>query len=151
MVITPEHADRVESPEFRKSKERLKADGHFKCWVCGVVDNLQVHHYGAEWSLENLTDFNLLKEFCEEWDPYGYGRLLKNTPILTVDDIRNLLVLCQEHHIGGSKNGAANGIHEITFPVWLMQKLAQKGEDPVPQCGQSVTDVLKELKDVEDR
>lgn len=30
VVITPEHADRTESAEFRHDKERLKADGHFK-------------------------------------------------------------------------------------------------------------------------
>lgn len=146
VIITPEHAERTESAEFRHAKERLKADGHFKCWVCGRADGLQVHHYGAEWSLENVTDFETLKVFCEEWDPYGYGKLLRNQPITTVDDVRNMLVLCQEHHIGGSGDGAANGIHEITFPVWVMQKLAKQGEDPVPQEGESPEKVLAEIE-----
>lgn len=51
VVITPEHADRTESVEFRHSKARLKADGHFKCYVCGSTEHLQVHHFGCEWSL----------------------------------------------------------------------------------------------------
>lgn len=31
VVISPEHAERTESAEFKRSKERLKADGHYKC------------------------------------------------------------------------------------------------------------------------
>ncbi|WP_407308119.1 hypothetical protein [Desulfosporosinus sp. SB140] len=73
VVITPEHAERTESAEFRHAKERLKTDGHFKCWVCGAIENLQVHHFGAEWSLENITDFAKLKAFCEEWDHMDMG------------------------------------------------------------------------------
>ena len=69
VIITPEHAERTEPAEFRRSKERLKADGHDKCWVCGTTENLQVHHFGCEWSLENICDFAKLKAFCEEWDP----------------------------------------------------------------------------------
>lgn len=49
VVIDPSHVERIESSEFRHAKERLKADGHFKCWVCGATENLQVHHFGAEW------------------------------------------------------------------------------------------------------
>lgn len=143
IVITPEHAQRSESKEFRRSKERLKADGHYRCWVCGGAENLQAHHYGAEWSLEAVTDFAKLKAFVEEWDPYGYGRLLRNQPITSADDVRNLLVLCQEHHTGvdHQDGGSGMGIHELTFPVWVIQKLAKAGEDPVPQAGQAVTEV----------
>lgn len=100
VVITPEHADRTESPEFRHSKDRIKKDGHFKCWVCGAMENLQVHHFGCEWSLQNVCDFEKLKAFCEEWDPYGYGKLLRNIPIITADDVRNMLVLRMQHHLG---------------------------------------------------
>lgn len=127
-VITPEHVKRTESEEFRKNKERLKDDGHFKCYICGSTENLQVHHFGCEWSLENDCDFEKLKAFLEEWDPYGYGKLLKNKPITSVDDIRNLLVLCEYHHIH-----PIDGIHETTFPVWIIQKLAKQGTEPVPE------------------
>ncbi len=132
VVITPEHVKRKESKEFRASKRRLKQDGHYHCYVCGNEKKLQVHHYGAEWSLENNVDFGKLKEFVEEWDVYGYGRLLNKQPIETVDDIRNMMVLCQEHHTGGTKDGSANGIHNITFPAWISQKLDKIVNTSVP-------------------
>lgn len=131
VVIYPEHEPREESRLFRKNKERLIEDGHFECWVCGSTENLQVHHYGCEWSLENVCDFKKLKEFLEEWDPYGYSKTLKKKPIECVDDIRNMMVLCREHHIE-----VVNGIHQTTFPIWIIQKLAKKGEEPVPDDNQ---------------
>ncbi len=151
IIITPEHVDRTESAEFRQAKARLKTDGHFKCWVCDSTENLQVHHFGAEWSLENVTDFDKLKAFCEEWDPYGYGRLLRNQLMTTVDDVRNMLVLCQEHHTGvdHADNNSGTGIHSLTFPVWVIQKLAKDGEDPVPQDGETSQEVLKEMESLE--
>jgi hypothetical protein len=75
---------------------------------------------------------DLLKEFLEEWDVYGYGRLLKNQPLTSTDDVRNMMALCQEHHTGGDDDGSANGIHNITFSAWIAQKLAKKGMSPVP-------------------
>lgn len=146
VVITPEHAEREESEEFRRAKERLKADGHWRCWVCGSTENLQAHHYGCEWSLWEACDPAKLKAFLEEWDPYGYGRLLRRKLIESPDDIRNLLVLCQEHHTGGAVDGAANGIHEITFPVWIIQRLAKDGLDPVPQDSEPPGEVLRQLE-----
>lgn len=132
VVITPEHVHRKESKMFRETKQRLREDGHYVCWVCGSTESLQVHHYGGEWSLENVIDLNKLKTFLEEWDCYGYGRLLKNVPLTSVDDIRNTMVLCQEHHTGGTTDGSANGIHNITFPAWVSQKLVKIGEETVP-------------------
>ncbi len=151
VVITPEHADRTESAEFRQAKARLKADGHFKCWVCGTTEDLQVHHFGLEWSLENIADFDKLKQFVEEWDPYGYGRLLRNQPITSADDVRNMLVLCQAHHTGvdHEDGNSGTGIHDLTFPVFVIQKLAKTGEDPVPQDGETSQEVLKEMESLE--
>jgi hypothetical protein len=148
IIITPEHAERKESEEFRRNKERLKEDGHYKCYICGSTKNLQVHHFGCEWSLEKVCDFDKLKQFCEEFDPYGYGRLLKNKPMDSVDDIRNLLVLCQEHHTGvdHADGGSGAGVHELTMPIWIIQKLAKKDEIPVPQEGQTVQEVEEEIK-----
>jgi hypothetical protein len=150
IIITPEHTQRTESAEFRRSKERLREDGHYRCWVCGTTENLQVHHFGIEWSLANLADWKKVKAFCEEWDPYGYGRLLRNQPMTSADDIRNMLVLCQEHHTGvdHADGGSGTGIHDLTFPVWVMQKLAKEGNDPVPQDGQTEEQVLTEIEEV---
>ena len=116
----------TESPEFKKTKERLKEDGHFTCWICGATEKLQVHHFGVEYALNNDCDFDKLKEFLELFDIYGYSKLLKDKPITTADDIRNMMVLCPEHHIE-----RATGIHETTFPIWQAQKWF-KQYDPVP-------------------
>lgn len=132
-VILPERDERVTSYTFKKTKVRLKKDGHFSCYVCRSTENLEVHHFGCEYSLSNSCDFDKLKNFCEEFDPYGYGKLLKNIPFTDVDDIRNMMVLCEEHHTGcTSQDGIANGIHNITFPAWIIQKLAKDGVEPIP-------------------
>ena len=152
VVVTPDHAQRSESEEFRRTKERLKADGHYWCWACGATDNLQVHHFGIEWSLANIADWDKVKAFCEEWDPYGYGRLLRNQPMSSPDDVRNMLVLCQEHHTGvdHADGGSGTGIHELTFPIWLVQKLVKAGADPVPQAGETVKQVKENVKETEE-
>ena len=147
VVITPSHVRRTESEAFRRNKQRLREDGHYQCWVCGSTENLQVHHFGIEWSLSNIADWEKVKAFCEEWDPYGYGRLLHNQAITSPDDIRNLLVLCQEHHTGvdHADGGSGTGIHDLTFPVWVVQKLAKTADGPVPQAGQTVDEVMQEV------
>jgi hypothetical protein len=132
VVQYPEHEERTESKLFRETKKRLRKDGHYKCYICGTTKVLQVHHYGGEWALSETIDLSVLKEFLEEWDVYGYGKLMKNVPLTSVDDVRNAMVLCQEHHTGGTSDGSANGIHNITFPAWISQKLAMKGTETVP-------------------
>ena len=140
IVIDPSHVDRTESPEFRRSKERLKEDGHYKCYICGTAEGIQVHHLG-EYCFANVIDFGKLKQFCEDFDPYGYGKLLKNKSMSGVDEVRNCLCLCREHHIE-----KGTGVHELTMPIWLIQKLAKSGEDPVPQNGESAGQVLEEVE-----
>src|SRR5579875_3061209 len=148
VVITPDHVRRTESAEFRETKKRLKADGHYQCWVCGTTENLQVHHFGIEWSLANIADWDKVKAFVEEWDPYGYGRLLRNKPMCSADDIRNMLVLCQAHHTGvdHETGGSGTGIHEMSFPIWLVQKLARLGANVVPQSGETVDEAAETVR-----
>ncbi len=148
LVIVPDHAKRTPSEDFRKAKERLQEDGHYRCWVCGATENLHVHHFGIEWSLAHFADWKKVKDFCGEWDPYGYGRLLKNVPMTSPDDIRNLLVLCEPHHIGvdHANDNSGIGIHEITFPVFLIQKLAKDGIDAVPQNGETLQQAEETVK-----
>jgi hypothetical protein len=147
IVITPDHGNSRSTPEFHKSKQRLHEDGHYKCFVCGGTNDLEVHHQGCEWSLEEICDYDKLKDYCEKHDPYGYGYLLKNTPITTVDDIRNCMVLCQCHHTGidHTTEGTGTGIHQMTGPIFNIQMIAKDGLVPVPQDGQSVEDIQKEL------
>lgn len=140
VVIDPSHADRTESAEFRRSKERLKEDGHYRCYICGTTEDIQVHHL-AEYCFATIVDFDKLKQFCEEFDPYGYGKLLRNKRMTSIDEVRNCLCLCRSHHIE-----KGTGVHETTLPIWLIQKLAKTGEDPVPQDGQQPEEVLKEIE-----
>lgn len=146
-IIDPTHAERTESPAFVAAKKRLHTDGHYQCWVCGTTQDLQVHHFLAEYMFKDLVDFAVMKETAESLDVYGYGHLLKNVPITDPEDIRCFMVLCQAHHTGvdHGDGGSGTGIHEITFPSWIMQKLAKKGLDPVPQKGETFPDVLKRL------
>lgn len=148
IVVDPDHEARTESAEFRAAKKRLKEDGHYKCYICGTTEGLQVHHRACEYMFENIVDFDKLKEFVEEWDIYGYGRLLKAKPITSADDIRNQMVLCQEHHTGVDKNdgGGATGIHYLPFPEWIIQKLALDGANPVPQKGETIAQAETRVK-----
>ncbi|MFC4526401.1 hypothetical protein ISN76_12985 [Dyella halodurans] len=140
-VVDPDHDQRTESPEFRHTKKRLHDDGHMQCWVCGSLDKLQVHHLFCEYMFANVVDYDNLKAMAEEWDVYGYGRLLKKQPVLTPDDIRNMMVLCQTHHTGVSR-----GIHDITFPTWISQKMALKGACPVPMLGETFDQAMARIK-----
>lgn len=148
LAVDPNEVQRTESPTFRKSVERLKEDGHYRCWICGSTEGLQVHHRGAEWQYGTIVDFGLLKEFLEEWDPYGYSKVLKAQPITTVDDIRNQLVLCQRHHTGvdHTDGSMGTGIHDMDFPTWVAQKIARKGLEPVPQDGETGEQVLQRIE-----
>ena len=133
IVNDPAHGRRSTSAIFRASKKRLRADGHWQCWICGTTRHLEVHHYGLEWMFAAVADWAALKAFCEEWDVYGYGHLLRHQPMTSVDDIRNCMVLCREHHRGGPADGAANGTHNITFSAWVSPKLVRADAVTVPQ------------------
>ena len=157
IMITPEHEKRKESKLFKESKKRLKADGHYRCYICGCEDSkenkLQAHHYGAEWSMSSIVDYQKLKLFCEEWDLYGYGRLMKNILMDSPDDVRNFMILCANHHVEINKTANnPTSIHHMTFPYFIMQKLSLDGLDPIPQQDQTekqVEDAIKKYQDEE--
>ena len=124
-----EHPQRKgESAEFRASVKRLREDGHHKCFVCGTINDVECHHFLCEWSLASEADFEKLSALVQIFDVYGYGRLLKNLPITTVDDIRNMMNLCKAHHIE-----QVTGIHSTTFSAWVSQCLSKAGCEIVPQ------------------
>lgn len=152
-VIDPDHHERTESSEFRDAKARLKQDGHYKCYICGGTENLQVHHRALEYMFTNVADMDKVKEFCEEWDVYGYGKLLKNKPLTSQDDVRNQMVLCQLHHTGvDHENGnSGTGIHSLTFPSWIIQKLCKDGANPIPQSGETGDMALDRIEKNEDK
>lgn len=139
-VVDPDHAARTESSVFRKAKERLKEDGHYKCFICGTDKNIQIHHFVAEYMFENIADLDKAKEIAEIFDVYGYGKLLKNQPLTSIEDVRCLMALCQTHHTGvdHADGNSGTGIHSLTFPSWIIQRVARDGANPVPQPNETV-------------
>lgn len=150
-AVDPDHEQRTESAEFREAKRRLHEDGHMACYICQGTENLQVHHRACEYMFAGVVDFDLLKLFCEEWDLYGYGKLLKAKPITSQDDVRNQMVLCQAHHTGvdHEDGGGGTGIHAVTFPTWIIQKLALAGANPIPQQGETFAQAQARIKKYE--
>jgi len=141
--VTPKHGKR-NTTAFHKSVKRLQDDGHYFCSHCGVKEKIEVHHL-HEFSLENICDFDKLKEYLITHDEYGYSKLMIDEQITTVDDVRNLLCLCKPHH-----TGKGTGIHELEYAVWLAQRTCKKGEDPIPQKDETIQQVEDRIAEVND-
>ena len=71
--------------------------------------------------------------------------MLINTPITSIDDPRNLITLSQQYHTGVDQEdgGSGIGIHETSFPVWVIQVVAKAGFSPVPVKGETVDYIMK--------
>ena len=146
-VIDPAHADRTGSAAFRAARERIQADGHWQCWICGTTEHLELHHFIVEYELKTIVDLDEMKTVAEALDVYGYGHLLRNKPLTDPEDIRCYMVLCRPHHIGvdHADGGSGTGIHSATFNTFLIQRVAKKGWNPVPQPGETFVEALKRL------
>ena len=151
VVIDPDHAERTESETFRKTKQRLKEDGHYRCFICGTDKNIQIHHFIAEYMFANIADLDKAKELAEIFDIYGYGKLLKNQPLESIEDVRCCMALCQTHHTGvdHADGNSGTGIHSMTFPSWLIQRVAKDGMNPIPQPGETVQQTEQDVKEGE--
>lgn len=139
-IVDCGHGPRKATTTFLKARKTIKADGFFYCYICGATKDLEEHHYGCEWSKQNEVDYDKLKKYLLEHDIYGYSHKLIDTPLTTVDDIRNQMMLCVAHH-----REPGTGIHYTTQDVWAMQKLAKDGHNPVPQQGESEQQVLERV------
>ena len=126
-AMYPEHTKRSESEIFRHSKDKLKKDGHYKCFICGCKEKLESHHL-FEWAFAESLDLNKIKESLIIFDFYGYSRAMKDVPFQSIDDIRNHLVLCENHH-----RHNLCGLHHLAFPLWLSQVATKEGMETVPQ------------------
>ena len=122
-VLYPEHVQRTESAAFRDNKHILVKKLRLGCWVCGTREKLEVHHL-HEWALWPKLDAEKVLEFLRCFDPYGFSRHMGEAPVESPDDIRNLLVLCEEHH-----RGVDTGVHKLTYPIWLPQRAVKPGEE----------------------
>jgi len=148
VMVTPSHPERSNDKVFEQAKRQLKKDNFYKCWVCNSERNLQVHHWWAEWSEDLLIDKNLLKSLCDNFDIYGYSKKMHDIPITEISDIRQLMVLCEEHHIGNDSTdgGTPTGIHFMPLPYWILQKVCKKGLDPIPQESETLEFTEEKIK-----
>jgi hypothetical protein len=55
-------------------------------------------------------------------DPYGFAAQDPERQIESPDEIRNLMVLCEQHH-----RALYFGVHAITLPIWVVQRVAKPG------------------------
>jgi hypothetical protein len=141
VIIDCGHGPRTESAEFRHARKTIKQDGFYYCYVCGATEKIEEHHYGCEWSKQNEVDYDKLKAYLLEHDIYGYSHKMINEPLTTVDDVRNQMMLCVDHH-----RMPGTGIHYTTPDVWVMQKICKTGQDPVPQRDESIKTVEGRIK-----
>jgi hypothetical protein len=127
----PEHDERKESNLFYANKRYLRDIQDLPCWICGSKKDREVHHV-FEWAFWEALDRKKVSAILESMDFYTFAYTRKankpeelvaevktpwiRNPILeNPDDIRNLIVLCREHH-----RLKLSGVHTISFPVWLV-------------------------------
>ncbi|MDR3561263.1 MAG: hypothetical protein P4N59_07485 [Negativicutes bacterium] len=141
--VVPDHDPRVgESAIFDHSVKQLKADGNWRCYICGATDHLESHHYKCEKSRENIVDFDKLKEELLKHDILGYSKAMADIPLTSVDDIRNQMPLCMPHH-----RGKGTGAHFLTEEDWIAQKICLA--NPIPQVGETEAEVMARVKEAE--
>src|ERR1039458_3832947 len=119
LVAYPPHEPRTESPTYVKTHHHLIFVLDAPCWVCGIRHStggkMESHHAHFEWASQNGLD---LEKVTADWPDITDRAKLA----IWVDSEGNMLVLCAAHH-----RGKYTGIHEITYPAWLLQKY--EGED----------------------
>ncbi len=127
----PAHNKRRESNEFKKNKKFVRDECGAPCWICGKSKDLEVHHV-FEWSFWNVLDPKKVTKILKAIEFYDEKYIskakldsaklrakieyLENNELIvdSPDDIRNLVVLCREHH-----RLKYSGVHTISFPIWL--------------------------------
>ena len=115
--------ERVESELFKANKKRLKQEQR-GCFICGATEDLEVHHLVCAYAKQQEVDYEQLKAACLSFDIYGYSEKMVTEPITSVDDIRNLILLCEGHH-----KRMDHGIHNVTFGDWIMQRVRGKANE----------------------
>lgn len=131
-VEIPEHADRVTTPLFTRTRKLLLAAGA-RCWICGRIhtseDPLEAHHHPIERCFAEEIDWELFKKDAQagEWGPkiqaFDWDHFDPKDPYTFVDDMTvNGMLICKAHHTGKDE-----GIHMLPFPIWVAQKYAKEG------------------------
>jgi hypothetical protein len=114
LVAYPPHPPRTSSPTYVKTHHHLVYTLDAPCWICGIRHSqggaLETHHYRFEWASQFGLDLKKVEaDFPDLTDETKLGEW--------VDSEGNMLVLCATHH-----RSKYEGIHEITYPAWLLQR-----------------------------
>ena len=120
----PDHIARTESELFAKNKRLLVHEHDLPCIVpaCKTPkENREVHHL-CEWSGAPWYDFEYMKILLMQFDVYGFSKMYHDQPIISVDDLRNLAVICSQHH-----RTAPFAIHRVPFPQWVQEAVVKDG------------------------
>ena len=132
IVNYPNHEKRKNSSIYTKTHHELCHVKDFPCFICGKTQkkngiSLETHHFYCEKAAENAIDWIAFGEFAKHTyniqtgenigQHFDWKEVEKNPDIFT-DSPHNMIVLCKEHHISGSK-----GIHHVPFPEWILQNI----------------------------
>lgn len=113
-VAYPKHEPRKASAEYHRVHHHLVYELDEGCWVCGIRHSqggaMETHHAHFEWASQNGLD---LAKVMADWPALTDRDKLREW----VDSEGNMLVLCAAHH-----RGQHTGIHEISYPAWLLQR-----------------------------
>jgi hypothetical protein len=114
LVAYPKHEPRKASKIYTRTHHHLVYEMDAPCWVCGIRHStggaMETHHFRFEWASQFGLD--LAKVEADFPDLTDREKLAE-----WVDSEGNMLVLCAAHH-----RGKYTGIHEITYPAWLLQR-----------------------------
>jgi hypothetical protein len=135
LVAYPPHEPRSESPTYVKTHHHLIYTLDAPCWVCGIRHStggaMETHHFHFEWAAQNGLD---LAKVTADWPKLTDRLKLAEW----VDSESNMLVLCAAHH-----RGKYTGVHEITYPAWLLQRYEGSEWTFVDQAGVPTAHVAK--------
>lgn len=107
----PEHEPRETDTHYRlfhAARTRLERLGALRCWRCGAIDDIQLHHAIVEFALANGVDIAAFSRLYPEFHVADDETFLD-----FVESEGNLMPLCVRCHIGEA------GIHSLPYPAWI--------------------------------
>ena len=135
-INIPDHADRVTTSLFTRTRKALIEREGGKCWICQRTEAeagpLEAHHVWVERSLAEMIDWKLFAADCQrgilgpfakqfDWDSFLSADPFD--PYTFVDNmLANGLLVCKDHH-----THADMGIHTLPLPLWIAQRWGKDG------------------------
>ena len=88
----PEHADRVATPLFIKTRKHLLERDSGRCWVCNQTAEetghpIEAHHYPIERCFADMIDWSEGSQIRKDFPQFAWGSFDEKDPYFFVDDI----------------------------------------------------------------